>query len=136
MEVRDVDLDGSADIVILTGKNGAPSRDLIVLWNDGSGHFDQGRGLKVNDTGEVAAGFAFVVTSSSPGAAPSLAYVTQTTVRIATITTRVISARDTIDTPRAATGIAAGDVDGDGVEDLALVDAQNLVLLIGQPVLK
>ncbi|HEY8038640.1 MAG TPA: VCBS repeat-containing protein [Polyangiaceae bacterium] len=135
MEFADVDGDGSVDAVLLTGTN-AGARSIEVAWNDGKGNFSQGQTLVVNAASETPQGFAFVrVDASGPA---RLAYVTRKTAVLATIdaASRTVSARETIDTPISATGIASGDVDGDGVDDLALADEGNVVILRDAPVLE
>lgn len=133
---QDVDGDGWPDVVLLTGRNVDAARQLLVEWNDGSGHFTRAQALEVNAPNETPQGFAFVATDTS--GRPRLAYVTRKTVVLATIdgTSRTVSARQTIDRPTSATGIASGDVDGDGVQDLALADDGNVVILRDAPVLQ
>ncbi len=49
---------------------------------------------------------------------------------------RTILARSTVDRPTSASGIATGDIDGDGVDDLVEADDENIVVLRGMPVLQ
>lgn len=129
----DVDGDGALDIVLLTGADGGGA--LTVYFNDHAGQFDVKRSAVISAKDEVATGFAFVgIGAREPTA---LAYVTQTTVVLAHLTAgdRTGARRDKIAATRSATGIVAADVDGDGVQDLAIAESGNLVILRGQAVL-
>ncbi len=133
LAVADVDRDGALDIVLLTGPDDAFV--LMVYLNDGHGGFDSARSVMINLKEEAPTGFALVdVGASEP---PALAYVTQHAVVLAHIDAAAhnVARRETIDTPRLATGIVSADVDGDGVDDLAIADSNNLVILRAQAVL-
>ncbi|MGD0523999.1 MAG: VCBS repeat-containing protein [Polyangiaceae bacterium] len=134
LQFVDVDGDGNADAVLLTGAN-IGARALVVAWNDGAGNFSETDSLFVSQSSEVPQGFAFV-DAGTTGLA-QLAYVTRTTVVLAVVdpTSRTIAARNTVDTPYSGSGIAAGDVDGDGVQDLVVADDGNVVILRGNAVL-
>jgi hypothetical protein len=89
----------------------------------------------VSQPSETPQGFAFV-RADTTGLA-QLAYVTRTAVVLAVVDpkSRTIAARNTVDTPYSGSGIAAGDVDGDGIEDLVVADDGNVVILRGSAVL-
>lgn len=135
LEFADIDGDGRLDAVLLTG--GAGAHKLFVAWNEGGGKFDpKAAVLQVDDGGEPAQGFALVATNA--GGLRRVAYVTRKAVVLAKIdgASRSVVARDTIGAVTSATGIAAGDVDGDGVQDLAVADDGNVIVLRGAPVLE
>ena len=74
---------------------------------------------------------------ASATSVPAIAYVTRTSLVVTTIAADHKVTRDTIDaTLNYGTGVAGGDIDGDGVDDLAVADTPSLVLYRGQPVLK
>jgi hypothetical protein len=135
LQFTDVDGDGNVDAVLLTGAN-IGARQLVVAWNDGNGSFSQAQTLFVSQTTETPQGFAFVHADTTGLA--QLAYVTRTTLVLAVIDpqSRTISARNTVDAPYSGSGVAVGDVDGDGVDDLVEADDGNVVILRGKPVLE
>jgi hypothetical protein len=130
----DVDGDGNVDAVLLTGTD-IGARQVVVAWNDGTGTFSQAATLFVSQTSETPQGFAFVHADTSGLA--QLAYVTRTTVVLAAIDpqSRTVVTRDTVDHPFSCSGLAAGDVDGDGIDDLVEADDGNVVILRGSAVL-
>jgi len=134
LQFTDVDGDGNVDAVLLTGTN-IGDRQLVVAWNDGTGTFSSTQTLFVSQSNETPQGFAFV--SADTTGLAQLAYVTRTTVVLAVIDpqSRTIAARNTVDKPYSGSGIAAGDVDGDGIEDLVVADDGNVVILRGMAVL-
>lgn len=135
LEFRDVDLDGAVDAVLLTGANVGP-RNLYVAWNDGKGNFSMGDALQINTGTDTPQGFAFV--SADTSGVPRIAYVMRHSLVLATVDTkgRSISSRTTLLATVSGTGVAAGDVDGDGVEDLAVADDGNVTILRDIPVLE
>ncbi len=134
--VVDVDGDLKLDIVVLTGPPDAFV--LVTYWNDGRGGFSAANSTTMNAKGETPTGFAFIgVGADEP---PALAYVTPRSVVLAHLDPKTprdanTFRRETIDKPRNATGIVAADVDGDGVDDLAIADSNNIVILRAQAVL-
>lgn len=135
LEFRDVDLDGAEDAVLLTGAN-VGTRALYVAWNDGKGNFAPTRALQVDTGKDTPEGFAFVTADTS--GVPRIAYVTRHSLVLATVDTkgRSISSRTTLFATVSATGVAAGDFDGDGVQDLAVADEGNVTILRDLPVLE
>lgn len=135
LEFTDVDLDGAEDAVLLTGAN-IGMRALYVAWNDGKGNFSTSRALQVNVGNDTPEGFAFV--SADTSGVPRIAYVTRHSIILATVDAkgRSISSRTTLLATTSATGVAAGDVDGDGVQDLAVADEGNVTILRDLPVLE
>jgi len=135
LEFTDVDLDGFEDAVLLTGAD-IGARALYVAWNDGKGNFAMGQALQVNTGSDTPEGFAFVIADTS--GVPRIAYVTRHSLILATVDTkgRSIATRTTLLTTVSATGVAAGDVDGDGVQDLAVADEGNVTIMRDIPVLE
>lgn len=135
LDFADIDGDGNTDIVLLSGADLSLNRTLYVAWGNGTGSFSQGDALTVNQPDELPQGFAFVHADTS--GLPMIAYVTLKTAVVVTMdpTSRTVLARATVDTPAAATGIASGDIDGDGVDDLVEADSESIVVLHGVPVL-
>jgi hypothetical protein len=133
-EFHDVDLDGALDAVLLTGAN-VGARNLYVAWNDGNGNFSTSSALQVDTGTDTPEGFAFVTADTS--GVPRIAYVTRHALVLATVTKgRSISSRTTLLATVSATGVAAGDVDGDGVQDLAVADDGNVIIMRDIPVLE
>jgi hypothetical protein len=135
LEFADVDLDGAQDAVLLTGAN-IGARALYVAWNDGKGNFATGRAMQVNSGNDTPEGFAFVIADTT--GVPRIAYVTRHSLILATVDTkgRTISSRLTLLSTVSATGVAAGDVDGDGVQDLAVADEGNVTIMRDIPELE
>ncbi len=129
----DVDVDGAPDLVLLTGDGASLTRQVIVLWNDGNGGFSASSTSVVNATGEIPQGFAPI--QLAPTEPPALAYVTHLALQLAHVDAKGRSFKATPVAPLLlATGIVAADVDGDGVQDLAVADTENLVVFLGTAV--
>jgi hypothetical protein len=136
LDFADVDGDGNVDVVLLSGSSTSLNRSLYVAWGSGTGNFTETGALIVNQPVENPQGFSFVHADTS--GLPMIAYVTRTTAVVVTLDpkSRTILARSTVDKPTSASGIATGDVDGDGVDDLVEADDENIVILRGVPVLQ
>jgi hypothetical protein len=130
-ELGDVDGDGAPDAVVMVRTNGR--RKLLVFLNDRAGSF-HGKGIDVPLPGDPAddpvavAALASGVRDDKPWF--QLAIVTHTRLLTASLR-RDGSAFDVVDRTASVfgnkgvtrlTGIVAGDVDGDGVPDLAVAD--------------
>jgi hypothetical protein len=130
-ELVDVDGDGALDVVLLAGTV-QTDRQLVIAWNK-SGVFSSDDVVTVNDTNEAPEGFTLV--RDQAVAAPAIAYVTHDAVMLAHLTNRTVSDRNKLLSSTNPSGIVAADVDGDGVQDLAVAQDTNIVLLRGQAVL-
>ena len=124
----DVDGDGAIDVLLLTGSTGAQNRNLYVLWNDGAGNFDPSERTNVIDDGESPQAFSVL---PATGARPfGVAFVGKNTVRLASFAgTRSFSNPRELTSLPGATGIAASDVNGDGLTDLVLAASGQLSVL-------
>lgn len=131
LAVEDLDADGQGDLVLLTGSPAAPGR-LLVAWNRGQGHFDvEHVDTLVSDSEGARAFTPYVVDASAP---PTIAYVTDDAVHLLAFLPAEHRAEDLGVAARlhGGTGIATGDVTGDGVPDLVVADAGNLEILQGK----
>ncbi len=124
----DVDGDGARDLLLLTGEAGSDSRNLYVFWNDGAGNFDAGERANAINDGETPQAFAVV---PATGERPlGLAFIGKNTVRLVSYAgTRGFSSPRELTTLPGASGVAAADVDGDGVTDLVLAASGQLSVL-------
>jgi hypothetical protein len=133
LDAIDVDVDGAPDLVLLTGDAASLMRQIVVLWNDGKGSFSASSTSVVNATADVPHGFASV--QLAPSEPPALAYVTATALEIAHVDAKARTFATTkVATLLLGTGVVGADVNGDGVEDLAVADSENLVLYLGTAV--
>jgi len=141
MALRDVDADGNLDLVALLGNTDAGH--IVVFYNDGKGAFVLPGVTVALPDDEPAKGFTIVTTAGAPAhkegpATRELAIVTGQRVYLAspspddrkTIVPREVP-REAGTTLVSPTAIAAGDFDGDGVEDLAIADSGALRILRG-----
>jgi hypothetical protein len=121
LELVDLDDDGATDIVLLVGA--ADAQRLFVLWGEGDARLTPGQ---LEDlTPEGAAPQAFAVFRATPDAERALAYVTRDEVRLLRTAgdARRFEDSERLGALELGTGIAAADVNGDGVTDLVVADA-------------
>ena len=125
----DLDGDGRPDVVALASVAGTPS--VVVFWNDHGGALGA-MTVVPNPNGHAPIDFATV---QAGGAGPSLAILTDEGVTLASFAQRSPSVASSaalhLDGGRR---LAAGDVDGDGVEDLAVASDTGIVVYRGNPV--
>lgn len=126
---EDLDGDGAPEIVLLTGRPGG-ARALRVFWNDGAGHF------AANESQNLARGDAipqaFTLYRPTPNDRVRVAYVTEEQLHLRRATRHTRNLEDVPGVENVslahATGIAAGDVDGDGIADLIIADSGSVKL--------
>jgi hypothetical protein len=121
VSVVDLDGDDAPDIVLLTGASDA--RNLVVLWNDGSGHFPESDASSIATHGESPR--AFVHFRATVDASIEVAYVTDLGVRLLRSRgpDRTFEDRGIVAELGLGTGIVAADVDGDRAVDLVVADS-------------
>jgi VCBS repeat protein len=126
--VTDLDDDSMPDLLLLAGELG--SRELLVLWNDGSGGFDASSTTSLATHGENPRGFThFRSAADSP---VKVAYVSELGARLLRSrgSERGFDDEGLIIADLAfGTGIVAADVNGDRIVDLAIADAGNVRVL-------
>ncbi len=121
LSANDLNGDGLADIVLATG-NGA----LAIFWNNGNSQFDKPTFMAQEGV------FAFALTHDQPDGPKTLVYTAGKSIVSSSFSKeRTIEVHNLIDGLVAPTGITAGDYNGDGIEDIAVVDNQNLLMLRG-----
>jgi hypothetical protein len=126
----DVDGDGKRDIVAVQGTS-ADTKEVVVLFNEGGSRF----GLPTVIAPKAS---AFTFARVLPNAAPSLVVATAQSggYVLQRLDVKGRSSQPvTIDAGRvlkSVTALAAGDVDGDGVDDLVVVDGGEARVLVGK----
>jgi hypothetical protein len=125
----DADADGAPDLALLTGGHGDPDRKLFVLWNDGQGGFSASNATRIGAAADSPQQFA--VLPATIDRSVGFAYVTADRAAVVTATgaPRQFSPPKMVAALQNGTGIAAADVDGDGIVDLAVASAGNLRVL-------
>lgn len=125
----DADRDGAADVALLTGAPGAPDRKLLVLWNDGQGGFSASSATRLGRSTDSPQQFAVLPAAAQRPLA--IAYVTggEAAIVSATSVPRQFSLPRGVAALQGGTGIVAGDIDGDGVVDLAVAASGDLRIL-------
>lgn len=122
LAVIDVDGDALDDVLLLIG-DGERSQ-LAVLWSDGSTRLAGARFERI--TAAELAPRAFAAFHPTPEASLEIAYVTEDQMRKLTARARDVRTFEDsgpLATLALASGIAAADIDGDGVTDLAVADS-------------
>ncbi|HSQ62060.1 MAG TPA: VCBS repeat-containing protein [Polyangiaceae bacterium] len=125
----DLDGDGKPDVVALASVAGTTS--VVVFWNDHAGQLGTMTAVP-NPDGHPAIDFAVL---DAGGSAPSLAVLTDEGVSLASFAQRAPSVASSL-AFHVAGGhrIAPGDVDGDGVTDLAVAGDAGLTVHRGHAV--
>jgi hypothetical protein len=129
--VHDLDEDGAAEIVLLTGDSQGPRR-LSVFWNDGGGDISAESESVLAGEDENPQAFAvFRATSQSP---LTFAYLTSSALRLLRVSGRELVAVE--EQPELGfergSSLVATDIDGDGIEDLVAADAGNIRVLMAE----
>jgi VCBS repeat protein len=143
----DADGDSLPDLLLLTGDAegttqgklvapleaaGRPAqtkKQLSILWNDGQGGFTADSGALVSAAADSPE--AFTALEATPLSAFRLAYISETAVRLVSATSfpRALTTPVTLAEITGATGIVAGDIDGDGIVDLAVAAAGDVQIV-------
>lgn len=123
----DVDRDGHLDLVVLCRPLAGPSL-LEVLWNDGAGGLSPSHATRI-PLGEQARAIGAIGLDADRGR--ELVFVTGGAVlAVRAGPSRELSTRTIIEI--GGSSIASGDIDVDGLEDLAIGDAKGITLLFGE----
>jgi hypothetical protein len=119
VDVFDLDGDQAPELVLLLG--GPNTRELTVLWNDGSGGFDENEASSLAVHGESPRAFTHF---RAPDSSTMLAYVTSIGVRLLRSrgAERAFDDAGSVAQLGNGTGIVAADVNGDRIVDLAVTD--------------
>lgn len=127
--LADGDGDGHRDLFLLTGSRGEDTRRLLLFRNDGQGVLSTTDVAEVSARGDSPQQFALLPSPSS--ARPSVVYVTDGFVArtaIDAVSHQATEAQRLSELVHGV-GVAAGDVDGDGVSDVVVAAAGNLRVL-------
>jgi hypothetical protein len=126
-QIAPVELDGDdwVDLVWLSARLDGSDRRLSILWNDGSGQFSLDRRSIVSD--RAASPQAFALLPPNAARPSSLAVATPLELQVVAIdpATRAPDAQR-LRSLSGCTGLAAADLNGDGVVDLAAAVRGNL----------
>jgi hypothetical protein len=128
LEIADVDGDGARDLVLLSIQRDAGT--LSVLWNDGGGAFDATRASTL-DGATIGGASGFALLQADTDRELEIAIASGTGGRLADPRRddADIRVRDaTVGDLREASLVAAGDLDGDGLEDLATLTGSTVHL--------
>lgn len=131
----DMNADGAKDVVVLYGDKDK-TRKMMVLWNRGSGDLDPA-GTPITMPAENVTAFACL--NFDRDAALELAMVAPKSVYLAKMAAQTQSfpnAPPALAGVAGGTTIAAGDIDGDGVADLAIGSGGGIHVYAGVPAVR
>ena len=124
----DVDADGAVDVVVFYGDSSAP-RKVAVLWNTQSGTLDPTTASEVTLPQDPVTGFACANFDADP--ALEIALLTGKGAFVSKLGAhRSFGEATALAGVTGGVAIASGDVDGDGVNDLA-ISSQTMRIFLG-----
>lgn len=132
--LADVDGDGHLDLVMLTRTVSAPSElsldatEVSIYWGVAGGFDSTAPGSIVAPDGAPLLDLAFV----TRGAGRDVAFASETATWLAVRDGRTFTVTDPVVT--GGSGLATGDLDGDGVEDLAVASDGSIRVFRGEAV--
>lgn len=124
----DLDGDGRPDVVAVATISGTTS--VVVFWNDHTGGLGT-MSVLPNPNGHPAVDFALV---NAGGSGPSLAVLTDEGVSLVSFAARAPNVGSLSFKVDAGHRLAVGDIDGDGVEDLAVATSAGISIYRGKAV--
>lgn len=141
--IGDIDDDGRRDVAVLFYE-GDGSIALTVFWNDGSGGLDPVRSTTVTapldpaDPTQPDEPIAFALLDVDDDTALEVALISTSHAYLvdAEPGTRALGPATAVDSLPGGTSIAAGDIDGDGVDDVVIASAGVVEVRRGLPVLE
>lgn len=138
LKAADLDADGRSELLVQSSDAAEVTGGLWVLWNDGSGSFRDP--VRISRLGEVPRAFALL--RRSEASSVILAYVTASALELVgtsgepgspSVTGQgFFDVRTQIRQLEQGSSVTSGDFNGDGVLDLAFVDAGKVELAFSQ----
>jgi len=143
MGIGDVDDDGRRDVAVLFYEADA-SIALTIFWNDGSGALDPSRATTVTapfdpaDPTQPDEPIAFALLDVDDDTAQEIVLLSTSRAYLVDVdpASRALGPAQPLDSLPGGTSIAAGDIDGDGVDDVVIAGAGAVEVRRGVPVLE
>ena len=126
MSALQADTDGRVDVAWLTARADGSERRLSIFWHEGGAFAGERRSL-VSEPGVEPR--AFVSLPETPGRGPSLVLATPAGLQLRPLEGRELGPAEVLLDMPGATGVTAGDLNGDGTLDLAAAVRGNLIIL-------